>query len=324
MVLLARDGRASPRNAATFGDRSKVLDQNFDPLARRAWNTVTPATKEIARAVGFFVFHVATGFLMEAYPRYYLPLAAIIPLAAVSLLAAIERPRIRAALVAFLIAGPILFRLLGGAVRIAAGARLSCGRLADMHDGGVVGVETFPLGQSIEQRDRRPFGREQRRTDLVLLEQREEAGKVLQRHRPMVTRNESAAIEFGAAVDKRRDARMDQVAAKVVLVQQRTCLLALERAATAPEGVACRLGTIVCVAMRPVARRITAATPAMTLCNGCASSSRRPGHSCSASGFATNSGATNASSSALRTCASAMCSRPSTTRIRTGGSVKPR
>jgi amino acid permease len=56
--------------------------------------------------------HVATGFLMEAYPRYYLPLAAIIPLAAVSLLAAIERPRIRAALTSFLIAGPILFRLL--------------------------------------------------------------------------------------------------------------------------------------------------------------------------------------------------------------------
>ena len=49
---------------------------------------------------------------MEAYPRYYLPLAAIIPLAAVSLLAAIERPRIRAALTGFLIAGPILFRLL--------------------------------------------------------------------------------------------------------------------------------------------------------------------------------------------------------------------
>ena len=56
--------------------------------------------------------HVATGFLMEAYPRYYLPLAAIIPLAAVLLLAAIERPRIRAALMGFLIAGPILFRLL--------------------------------------------------------------------------------------------------------------------------------------------------------------------------------------------------------------------
>lgn len=57
--------------------------------------------------------HVATGWLMEAYPRYYLPLAAIIPLATISLLAAIERPRLRVALTSFLIAGPVLFRLLG-------------------------------------------------------------------------------------------------------------------------------------------------------------------------------------------------------------------
>ena len=29
--------------------------------------------------------HLATGWLMEAYPRYYLPLAAIVPLAGLSL-----------------------------------------------------------------------------------------------------------------------------------------------------------------------------------------------------------------------------------------------
>jgi len=57
--------------------------------------------------------HVATGFLMEAYPRYYLPLAAIVPLAAISLLAAVERPRARAALAGFLILGPLFFRALG-------------------------------------------------------------------------------------------------------------------------------------------------------------------------------------------------------------------
>jgi hypothetical protein len=57
--------------------------------------------------------HLATGWLMEAYPRYYLPLAAILPLAALSLLAAVERPRIRAALIGFLIAGPMAFRLFG-------------------------------------------------------------------------------------------------------------------------------------------------------------------------------------------------------------------
>jgi hypothetical protein len=57
--------------------------------------------------------HVATGWLMDAYPRYYLPLAAIVPLAGLSLLAAVEAPRWRAALLAFLIAGPAIFRVFG-------------------------------------------------------------------------------------------------------------------------------------------------------------------------------------------------------------------
>jgi hypothetical protein len=57
--------------------------------------------------------HVATGWLMDAYPRYYLPLAAIVPLAGLSLVAAVAQPRARAVLLAFLIAGPVLFRLLG-------------------------------------------------------------------------------------------------------------------------------------------------------------------------------------------------------------------
>jgi hypothetical protein len=57
--------------------------------------------------------HLATGWLMDAYPRYYLPLAAIVPLAALSLVAAAKNPRWRSALLGFLIAGPILFRLFG-------------------------------------------------------------------------------------------------------------------------------------------------------------------------------------------------------------------
>jgi hypothetical protein len=57
--------------------------------------------------------HLATGWLMEAYPRYYLPLAAIVPLAGLSLLADIKAPRWRAALLAFLIAGPAIFRVFG-------------------------------------------------------------------------------------------------------------------------------------------------------------------------------------------------------------------
>ena len=57
--------------------------------------------------------HVATGWMMDAYPRYYLPLVAIVPLAGLSLLAAVETPRRRAALLAFLIAGPAIFRVFG-------------------------------------------------------------------------------------------------------------------------------------------------------------------------------------------------------------------
>jgi hypothetical protein len=50
---------------------------------------------------------------MDAYPRYYLPLAAVVPLACLSLLAAVESMRMRQLLVGFLVAGPIVFRLLG-------------------------------------------------------------------------------------------------------------------------------------------------------------------------------------------------------------------
>ena len=57
--------------------------------------------------------HLATGWMMDAYPRYYLPLAAIVPLACLSLLAAIETPRWRTGLLALLIAGPVLFRIFG-------------------------------------------------------------------------------------------------------------------------------------------------------------------------------------------------------------------
>lgn len=57
--------------------------------------------------------HLATGWLMDAYPRYYLPLIAIPSLAGLSLLAAVETPRWRNALLVFLIAGPVAFRILG-------------------------------------------------------------------------------------------------------------------------------------------------------------------------------------------------------------------
>ncbi|MGB6344766.1 MAG: hypothetical protein WBG15_18840 [Xanthobacteraceae bacterium] len=57
--------------------------------------------------------YAATGWLMDAYPRYYLPLIAIVPLACLSLLAGLQTPRWRNALLALLISGPVLFRVFG-------------------------------------------------------------------------------------------------------------------------------------------------------------------------------------------------------------------
>jgi hypothetical protein len=57
--------------------------------------------------------HTEFGWLTTAYPRYYLPLAAVVPLAGLALLGAIEQTRVRALLLAFLIAGPVVFRLFG-------------------------------------------------------------------------------------------------------------------------------------------------------------------------------------------------------------------
>jgi hypothetical protein len=57
--------------------------------------------------------HAEFGWQTTAYPRYYLPLAAIVPLAGLSLLGAIKLPTTRAMLLVFLIAGPLVFRLLG-------------------------------------------------------------------------------------------------------------------------------------------------------------------------------------------------------------------
>ena len=56
--------------------------------------------------------HAEFGWMTSAYPRYYLPLAALFPLAALSLLDAVRTPRARAILIGFLIAGPMVFRVL--------------------------------------------------------------------------------------------------------------------------------------------------------------------------------------------------------------------
>lgn len=51
--------------------------------------------------------HLTFGWMTDAYPRYYLPLAALVPLAGLSLLAAIKQPHARTMLTGFLIASPV-------------------------------------------------------------------------------------------------------------------------------------------------------------------------------------------------------------------------
>jgi hypothetical protein len=79
---------------------------------------VVAATAAIAATLVIHVTYsygryVATGWLMDAYPRYYLPLIAFVPLACLSALNAVGAPRWRNALLALLIGGPVLFRILG-------------------------------------------------------------------------------------------------------------------------------------------------------------------------------------------------------------------
>ena len=64
-------------------------------------------------AIFGYQLHAEFGWQATAYPRYYLPLAAIVPLAGLTLLGAIKQPSARAMLLFFLVAGPLVFRLLG-------------------------------------------------------------------------------------------------------------------------------------------------------------------------------------------------------------------
>jgi hypothetical protein len=57
--------------------------------------------------------HAEFGWLTSAYPRYYLPLAALVPLAGLALLEAVKRRSVRAILLVFLIAGPVVLCITG-------------------------------------------------------------------------------------------------------------------------------------------------------------------------------------------------------------------
>jgi hypothetical protein len=59
--------------------------------------------------------HLATGWMLDAYPRYYLPLAVIVPLSAL-VLAKTFSSQLRNLLLGFLILAPLIFRLFGAPI----------------------------------------------------------------------------------------------------------------------------------------------------------------------------------------------------------------
>ena len=57
--------------------------------------------------------HVETGWMMDAYPRYYLPMIAIIPLAALRFSRRIEPESVQALALSLLVVAPLVFGLFG-------------------------------------------------------------------------------------------------------------------------------------------------------------------------------------------------------------------
>jgi hypothetical protein len=74
--------------------------------------TLAFAATFLIHGIFSYRLHTEFGWMTSAYPRYYLPLAAIVPLAGLSLLDTVQHPRARDILIGFLIVSPMLFRLL--------------------------------------------------------------------------------------------------------------------------------------------------------------------------------------------------------------------
>jgi hypothetical protein len=89
----------------------KARDDRFSMIVV-AGSTAIAAT--LLMHMGFsYRHHLQTGWLMDAYPRYYLPLMFVVPMATLALVRSIPPGRGRTSATGFLIAAPILFGLFG-------------------------------------------------------------------------------------------------------------------------------------------------------------------------------------------------------------------
>jgi len=78
-----------------------------------AAGTLATVATLVVHIVFSYQRHLATGWMMDAYPRYYLPMIAIVPLAALTLANAVPSARVRSMLLTFLIAAPLVFGVFG-------------------------------------------------------------------------------------------------------------------------------------------------------------------------------------------------------------------
>lgn len=83
----------------------------LDPLAVAGWAAIGLV---LAAHVRFgYLNHLATGWRLDAYPRYYLPLAGITAVGCACLIAGLPEGRARRGILAFLAGAPLAFGLLG-------------------------------------------------------------------------------------------------------------------------------------------------------------------------------------------------------------------
>jgi hypothetical protein len=108
VVLAALGAMLSLRSFLT--DRSG----NSDPIVL-AGMLATIATLAI-HIMFSYQRHLQTGWMMDTYPRYYLPVIAIIPMAAITFANAIQSSRARTGILSFLIAGSLIFGVFGAPI----------------------------------------------------------------------------------------------------------------------------------------------------------------------------------------------------------------
>jgi hypothetical protein len=93
-----------------------------------------------------------------------------------------------------------------------------------MDYGDFVGVGAPPVWQPVEQRDGRRGRREQSCPYAVVIEQPEEIRQILQAQCPVMAKDVSLTVKLGAAIDEWRNSHKIQIAAKIVVIKNWTCL----------------------------------------------------------------------------------------------------